>query len=241
MKRFLKYGFLILTFFTSTAIKAQSCFNISAGNDTTISCLQLCLDLKARVPELKTSDNYQVVAIPYNPYPYTSPLGNELTLLYQDDKFSDSFDLPFPFCFYGQIYNRISAGSNGVLTFDVFTNGGTDESYVINSSNTIPFSGGSPNNIGIFYAPRASIFLAYYDMDPRPGESPPEKKIEWRVEGTAPCRKMVISYYHIDYFNSGGCQGTGQLCTMQAVLYEGTGLIDIFYENKPACVGYQGG
>jgi gliding motility-associated-like protein len=105
----------------------------------------------------------------------------------------------------------------------------------------LPYSGGIPNDISIFYAPRASIYLAYYDMDPRSTESPPERKIEWRVEGTAPCRKMVISYYHIDYYNSGGCQGNGQLCTMQAVLYEGTGLIDIFYENKPACLSYQGG
>ncbi len=240
MKKFLLLFFLLIPI-TTLRLSAQSCFSVAAGNDTTISCLDTCINLKARIPDIRTSDTYQVVSIPYTPYPYTSPLGNELTLLYQDDKFSDSFDLPFPFCFYGQVYNRISAGSNGVLTFDVFTNAGTDESYVINSSNTIPYSGGNPNNIGEFYAPRASIFLAYYDMDPRAGESPPERKIEWRVEGTAPCRKMVISYYHIDYFNQGGCQGIGLLCTMQAVLYEGTGLIDIFYETKPACLGYQNG
>lgn len=237
--------FLVLLFlgFSISTLKlsAQSCFNVAAGNDTTISCLQACLDLKVRVPEIKTSDTYQVVQIPYTPYAYTSPLGTELTLLYQDDKFSDSIDLPFPFCFYGQVYNRVSVGSNGVLTFDVFTNAGTDECYVINSSNTIPYAGGIPNDINTFYAPRASIFMAYYDMDPRPFESPPEKKIEYRIEGTAPCRKLVISYYHIDYFNQGGCQGIGELCTMQAILYEGTGLIDIFYENKPACLGYQNG
>lgn len=236
--------FLVLSIFLITSINrlsAQSCFNIAAGNDTTISCLQPCLDLKAMVPNIKTSETYQVVPIPYNPLPYTTPGGNELTALYIDDFFSTAINLPFTVCFYGQNYNQVVAGSNGVLTFDVATNAGTDESYVIAPGNTIPFAGGVPNNIGIFYAPRASIFLAYYDMDPRPGESPPERKIEWRLEGVAPCRKLVISYYHLDYFNSGGCQGTGQLGTFQAIIYEGTGLIDVFYETKPACLGYQGG
>lgn len=221
--------------------RSQSCFNIFAGNDTTISCLQPCLDLKARVPNIKTSDDYQVISIPYAPLPYTTPGGNELTALYADDLFSDSIDLPFTFCFYGQNYNKIVAGSNGVLTFDVTTNANTDESYVIAPGNTLPYQFGFPGDISVFYAPRASIYLAYYDMDPRPGESPPERKIEWRLEGTAPCRRLVISYYHLDYYNSGGCQGTGQLCTMEAILYEGTGLIDVYYENKPACLGYQGG
>lgn len=240
MRIILLLSIIGLAFF-NTAVKAQACFNVAAGNDTTISCLQSCLNLKARIPDIKTTETYQVASIPYTPYPYTSPLGTELTLLYQDDIFSDSINLPFPFCFYGQVYNKISVGSNGVFTFDVATNANKDESYVINSSNNLPYAGGIPDDIGTFYAPRASIFLAYYDMDPRSSESPPERKIEYRVEGTAPCRKLVISYYHVDYYNAGGCQGIGLLATMQAVLYEGSGLIDVFYESKPACSGYQGG
>jgi len=231
----------LLLLFSFNRLSAQSCFNIAAGNDTTISCLQSCLDLKALVPNIKTSETYQVVPIPYTPLPYTTPGGNELTALYADDLFSTAINLPFTVCFYGQNYNQVVAGSNGVLTFDVATNAGTDESYVIAAGNTIPYAGGIPNNIGVFYAPKASLFIAYYDMDPRPGESPPERKIEWRLEGTAPCRKLVISYYHLDYFNGGGCQGTGQLGTFQAIIYEGTGLIDVFYETKPACLGYQNG
>ena len=241
MRRFIQLSLILIFFLASNTIKAQSCFSVAAGNDTTIACTQQCLDLKARIPDIKSTDTYQVTSIPYTPYPYTSPLGTELTLLYDDDIFSNTINLPFPFCFYGQVYRNISVGSNGVLTFDVATNAGKAESYVINNTNTLPFSGGSPNNIDIFYAPRASIFLAYYDMDPSVNQSPPERKIEYRVEGTAPCRKLVISYYHVDYYNQGGCQRTGQLCTMQAVLYEGTGLIDVFYENKPACTGYQSG
>jgi gliding motility-associated-like protein len=234
---------LLFTFF-STALNAQSCFNVNAGKDTTIACTQPCLDLKARIPDVKTTDDYSVVSIPYDPYPYTSPLGNELTLLYQDDKFSETIDLPFTFCFYGRTYNQVSVGSNGVITFDVASNAGTNECYVITRGDQIAYAGGVPNDLTSFYAPKASIFLAYVDMDPRPDFSPRDRKIEWRLEGTAPCRKMVISYYHIDTYH-GEVPGTGTCIknyyTMQAVLYEGTGLIDVFYETKPACTDYQDG
>ncbi|GAB2821487.1 T9SS type B sorting domain-containing protein [Ferruginibacter profundus] len=244
MRKILPAFLLIVFLFSVEKITAQSCFNVNAGNDTTISCLQPCLNLKARIPNVKTTEDYSVVPINYAPFPYTSPLGNELTLLYQDDKFSDIIDLPFTFCFYGQTYNKISVGSNGVFTFDVETNAGLDESYVLDPGDKIFFNGGTPNNIGVYYAPKASIFLAYYDMDPRDQMSPRERKIEWRLEGNAPCRKLVISYYHVDNYH-GEVPGTGtcmkNYCTMQAVLYEGTGLIDVFYEAKPACTAYQGG
>ena len=232
---------LVLFFcFNFNNVTAQSCFNVAAGNDTLLPCNANCFDLKAKVPDIRTTDNYSVISIPYNPLPFTSPAGNELTLLYQDDKYSDSITMPFTFCFYGQTYNKLSVGSNGVITFDVTTNATKDESYVINRADTIPYAAGMPDNITVFYAPRASIFLAYYDMDPRAAWSPRERKIEWRLEGTAPCRKMVISYYHVDYYHeqSPATACANNLCTMQAVLYEGTGLIDVFYENKPTCLSY---
>lgn len=79
-----------------------------------------------------------------------------------------------------------------------------------------------------------------------PATSPAGHKIEWRVEGTAPCRRFVVSYYRISNFDLNGCPdappgGGSNLCTMQAVLYEGSGIIDVFYANKPACTAYQNG
>jgi gliding motility-associated-like protein len=238
MKKFLSV-FLILISASTLRLSAQSCFNVSAGNDTTISCLQACLNLKARIPDVRTSETYQVVSIPYNPYPYTTAGGTEDPLVYDDDHFSDSFFLPFTFCFYGKTYNKICVGSNGVITFDILQNANKIEGYVIAPGDTIWYAGSSPNVQVTYYAPKASIFLAYFDMNPL--TSPPERKIEWRVEGTAPCRRFVVSYYHIGNYDLGGCPNATNLCTMQAVLYEGTGIIDVFYENKPACTAYQGG
>ena len=241
MRKTLLLSLLFLIFSFTTKLSAQSCFNVSAGNDTTISCLQPCLDLKARIPNIKSSEDYRVISIPYNPYAYTTPGGTTDPLVNDDDHFSDSFALPFPFCFYGNTYTKTCVGSNGVITFDVLSNAKKIEGYFMDPGDTIWFAGSAPDIQTTYYAPKASIFLAYYDMNPL--TSPPENKIEWRVEGTAPCRRFVVSYYHIDYYDQpgSGCWNTRQLCTMQAVLYEGTGLIDIFYENKPACTGYQGG
>jgi gliding motility-associated-like protein len=233
MKKIL-FTVLLFLSFTTFKLSAQSCFNVSAGNDTTISCLTNCLTLKARIPDVRTSETYQVVSIPYTPYLYTTPGGTTDPGVDADDRYSDSFDLPFPFCFYGDTYNKLCVGSNGVFTFDVLLNATKIAAFGITATSSLPYSGGSPNTFS-FYAPRASIFLAYYDMNP--ASSPLGKKIEWRVEGTAPCRRFVVSYYRIGYFGTSGCPNNNlaNLCTMQAVLYEGTGLIDVFYENKPAC------
>jgi gliding motility-associated-like protein len=242
MKRFLQCGIFVLLTLYTTKLEAQSCFNVSAGNDTTISCLQNTLDLKARIPDIKTTETYSVISIPYTPYPYKTPGGTEDPLVYADDHFSDSFALPFPFCFYGNTYKKICVGSNGVITFDIANNANKQEAFELNNGDTIPFAGNFPDNPYTFYAPKASIFLAYYDMNPLTSPAPPERKIEWRVEGTAPCRRFVVSYFHIGYYSVGSCPNTAaNLCTMQAVLYEGSGIIDVFYQNKPVCFGSQNG
>ena len=74
MKKILLFSLLAFFLFTHSA-KSQSCFSVAAGNDTTISCLQTCLDLKARIPDVRTTDDYQVVSIPYQPFPFTNPGG----------------------------------------------------------------------------------------------------------------------------------------------------------------------
>ena len=37
---------------------------------------------------------------------------------------------------------------------------------------------------------------------------PPDRKIEWRVEGTAPCRRFVVSFYHIGVYEGTVCGNT---------------------------------
>ena len=100
-----------------------------------------------------------MVSIPYNPYPYKTVTGTEDALVYDDDHFSDSFALPFPFCFFGNTYSKTCVGSNGVITFDIALNANKIEGYFMNPGDSIPFAGNSymkahesPHLCGLIFA-----------------------------------------------------------------------------------------
>jgi gliding motility-associated-like protein len=228
-------------------VHAQSCVPTNLNHTVkTLPCNVNCTSLSFQVPNLKTTDDYVVNTIPYNPFQYiVATGGTEDPNLYNDDKFSTVFDLPFPFCFYNSTYSQAVIGSNGLITFDV-TNSGADCAYRI--PNTIPYPLGTDPNLDFpRYYPKASIMAVFTDIDPTlevsvlpwlPPDpvSMPDRKIQWRVEGTAPCRKFIVSYFHIGTFYwdyEDACPITpAYMNTFQMVMYESTGLIDVFIENK---------
>ncbi len=219
-------------FFTSF-LNAQSCVPTNI-NGTTINllCNQTCTTMVFQVPHLKSTDEYTLATTPYNPFPYLDPSGQESANIYNDDTYGDVVTLPFPFCYYGTTYSSFTVGSNGLITFDV-SNANCSNAYVIPATNpAIPGTGGGGqcSQFATYY-PRASIMPAYSDLDPRLSASPGDRKIMWFVKGTAPCRKYIISFYHIGVFGN-GCPTPAN--TFQIVLHESTGLIEYFFENK-AC------
>jgi gliding motility-associated-like protein len=227
MKKILLVVFLLIC--TATLkLSAQACFNVAAGNDTTISCTQACLDLKARIPDVRTTDDYQVIPIPYQPFPFTNPGGVEFNPTYLDDEWSPVINLPFTFCYYGQNYTKCAVGTNGVLTFDIAGPPpnccGAFNNYFIPAGDLIP---------SITY-PRATIMAPFHDIDPSTATLPqqPDRKMEYIIVGSAPCRKFILNFYKIPYYFC-----PAELVTQQIVLYEGTGIIDIFLKDKPFACG----
>jgi hypothetical protein len=159
-----------------------------------------------QIPDIRSSSTYTVVNIPYDPYPYITANGVEDLNLYNDDKYSSVFNLPFPFCFYDSVYTKAVISSNGLVTFDTSYASCLGAAWYIASA--IPY-GGVFNCTPDDY-PRASIMAAFMDIDPRPASSgplstilssPPDRQIQWKVEGTAPCRRFVVSYFHIGLSN----------------------------------------
>jgi gliding motility-associated-like protein len=215
---------------------AQNCVLTGLNNTSiTSSCNQACRDLTFQIPDLRSTSTYSVISIPYTPYPYLTASGTEDFNLYNDDKYSRVFDLPFPFCFFDSVYRKAVISSNGLVTFDTSYANCAGSGWFIDAP--IPF-GGFPDCSPGDYA-RTSIMAAFMDLDPRPGpaspiaSSPPDRKIQWRVEGSAPCRRFVVSYYHIGAFQMTTCgQNPDSAATFQIVMYESTGLIDIFIQNK---------
>lgn len=237
---------LPLLFFVLTAnqLFSQSCFSTGInGSVINLPCNVACTTLKFQVPHLKSTEDYNLVTIPYNPFPYTTS-GPALTLpcTAQDDKYFDTSFLPFTFCFFGQAYTKCVVSTNGLITFDT-VNAFRGSNYSFTAANTLPSSGSGTNSgtscnnasySGTLF-PRASIMGPYHDINIDYTTSP-NKKMEFRIEGTAPCRRAVISYYQIPMFSC-----SSLLATHQIVIYESTGLIDVYIENKPVCTGWNGG
>ena len=112
---------LVIFLFCLTGIYDYSSAQINTGlNGTVINlpCGQNCISQAFRIPHLKSSSDYTVNTIAYNPYQFVTPGGNEDLNIYNDDRYSLMFDLPFAFCFYDSLFSKVSVGSNGVITFD---------------------------------------------------------------------------------------------------------------------------
>jgi len=61
-------------------------------------------------------------------------------------------------------------------------------------------------------------------------------QIRYQTQGTAPCRRLVVSFTSLPFFSC-----TSTLGTFQIVLYEGTNIIENHITNKPACTQWAGG
>ncbi|MBM3915552.1 MAG: T9SS type B sorting domain-containing protein [Sphingomonadales bacterium] len=191
-----------------------------------LPCGTTCTPVSVRVPHIKQTNTYVMTTPAYQPFAYVTPTGTVVSSIYVDDTWSQPITLPFPFCYYGNSFNSLLMGSNSALTFDI-SRAGLGSGYVISST-----TGAIPNTS---YAPNM-IFGPYHDIDP--SDPSANKKIEWRIEGTAPKRRFIASYNDIPYFGS-SC--TTPRATHQMVIYEGTGIVEVYIQDKPFCSSWNGG
>ncbi len=102
-----------LVFTNSVISQGPGCPNVNAGADASVDCTNTCVDLTASYLQTGETDVYGVSSIPYAPpFPYTG-LTNPISVNV-DDTWSNVINLPFDFCFFGDVYNQIQVGSNGV-------------------------------------------------------------------------------------------------------------------------------
>jgi hypothetical protein len=105
MKSSLLFAFLFLTSYSIVSAQVTGAPSISVGPDIILPCNTSCIDLNAELLEVGNTSSYVVANIPYSPpLAYNTPNGNEV-LTSGDDKWSDVIPIPFPFCFYGDVYN----------------------------------------------------------------------------------------------------------------------------------------
>lgn len=225
MRKILSGLFLLLCAQVNFAQNPATTFTIP-NRIIQLPCGTSCTPINVQVPHIKQTSSYVVTNPAYVPFDYVTPTGTVVSSIYIDDTWSQAISLPFSFCFYNNSFTSLLMGSNSAITFDI-SRAGFGSGYSISST-----TGAIPNT---FYAPNM-IFGPYHDIDP--GLSSPNKKIEYRVEGTAPKRRFIASYNDVPYFGS-SC--TTQRATHEMVLYEGTGIVEVYIKDKPFCTGWNGG
>ncbi|HLG36425.1 MAG TPA: T9SS type A sorting domain-containing protein [Bacteroidia bacterium] len=163
------------------------------------------------------SQCYNVIPVTYNPYPDT---GTVVSLII-DDKYSDSIQIGFPFCFYGDAYTSLVIGSNGIVSFNkAYANGFCPWRIEI----AIPHLS-LPINAIMF--PWVDLFF------------PVGGQVCYALHGMVPNRSFVISFDSVPYFTPTICQGN--FLTSQLILFETTNNIEVHINYKPPCVSWNQG
>jgi gliding motility-associated-like protein len=214
MKKIIVF-FIILSFYNAFS-QGPGCPFVNAGNDVTVGCNNPCTNLTATFHQTGNTNSYTVTAIPYNP-PFSYSGGTPVSVN-TDDVWSGVINLPFTFCFYGQAYNQVVVGSNGVVSFNTsYANGYCPWSF----SSSVP----SPN------LPLNAIFGAYVDIDPSVCGN-----VYYQITGTYPCRVFVFKFNQVCYFSC-----TSLKTSQMIVLYEGTNVIEVYIQNHPVCSNWNSG
>tara|TARA_R110002012_G_scaffold319389_2_gene539686 strand:+ start:72126 stop:75899 length:3774 start_codon:yes stop_codon:yes gene_type:complete len=213
-----KLLFLLITILFTVNNFSQSSF-ISQVKDCATGCSDLTIHFDSPSPTI----NYSVVSIPNNPPASFSGLENQL-FSNIDDIWSDEVILPFTFSFYGESYNSLIVGANGVISFDV-SNAGRINDWLLDAP--------IPNNTNTTFS-QANIFWAGHDVDPSAGDGTHE--IGYETFGTAPNRMFVASFFNVSQFDCADLK-----TTQMVVLYETTNIIEVHILDKSVCQTWNSG
>jgi gliding motility-associated-like protein len=211
----MKKLFTLFSLLISIALNAQHCPEL--GPDQILPCgvgsTVLTADLSqcAAGTNPKQTTNYTVTNIPY-----VAQTNTGTQLFMGDDTQQGPFNIGFTFCFFGQSYTQFYVGSNGWISF-------SPAQPTTFTSNSIP--------TGNALVPKNCIMGPWQDWHPGIGG-----QIKYQTSGTAPCRKLTVSWIGVPMFQCTGNQGTFHI-----VIYESTNIIENHIQDKPACIGWQGG
>ena len=139
--------------------------------------------------------------------------------LVTDDVYTDVVDLGFNFDFYGNTYSKMLISSNGYVTFDT-TNASSYSPWGINAA--IPNPGVEPEN---------AIMVTWQDTDPGVAGA-----IYFGSYGAAPNRVYVVTWCGLAMFSC-----NTDIYTSQLRMFEGSNRIEMYIQDKPICLTWNGG
>jgi len=231
----------LLLLATGTALAqapaATPLLNLQIQTPTFVCAPGNCTDLLAAYTVPKATTEYIVESMPYVPsFPFIG--GTIIPPSAGDDLWSQNFNLPFNFCYYGNNYNQLIVGTNGVISFNLtgWTPGSSGFLYCPWS-----FSGTIPNaNFPI----KNAIYGVYQDNNiaSPPVTNTAVQQVNYYLLDTganaAPNRVFVANFNELPQFQ---CNNSVGLQTSQIVLHEGTNIIEVFVKNRTSCTAWQAG
>lgn len=196
---------------------------IIASNDTTI-CLTTSADITATFDTvLRLTNTYAIQTIPHSPMPTNT--GSQIPGL-TDDVYYGPYPIGFNFCFFGSTWTSFYVGANGWISFTPIPNSATYDPWVTGPIPSLVNGGGQP-------IPRNCIMGPWKDW--YPGSSA-GGTIKFYTTGTAPFRKLVVTWIDVSLFSCTTLHGTFQI-----VLHETTNIIDNHLVTVPQCPGWNSG
>ena len=210
------------------SVLAQNNALVTTNNNVIIPCGSSCVTLSAVVTPAAATTQYTVSPIPYDSL-ICFNCGTQV-LDHTDDLYSVPVNIPFTFCFFGNVYNQFIIGANGMISFNTASSG---------SFNSWQIPGPIPRNTPADV--QNSIMAPWQDVDPTNTGG-----IYYNITGTAPNRTMQISWYRIPMYgdpnsvNLSYCPDT-IFQTQMIVLHETTMSIDINIQSKGICPNWNNG
>jgi gliding motility-associated-like protein len=198
-----------------------------------------CTQLQANYNTLKQTNDYTVTPVVYNPnFPFT---GGTVIQNTSDDSWTQIVNLPFTFCFYGQSYNQLLVGTNGVITFNT-----SGPNYTPGGACRWAYTATIPNADANFI--RNAIFGVYQDTDISTGalsdDTTPNniQNVNYYVLDTgpnaAPNRVFVANFNELPQFS---CHAASGLQTSQIIIHETTNIIDVLISKRSPCLNWNSG
>jgi len=191
-----------------------------------------CTELLAHFSNRGEPTDYIVTPIPYCPsFPFT---GGTVINATGDDTWSPIVNLPFDFNFYGNCYDQVLVGTNGVITFDLVNE------VPLGNCNW-PFTATIPNAA---FPIKSAIYGVYQDTNiaSPPVTNTAVQNVNYYVLDTgpnaAPNRVFVANFNELPQFS---CNASVGFQTSQIVIHETTNIIEVFVNKRTSCTGWNSG
>ncbi len=203
---------LLLLLLLSLSFRINFAQSIIAYPDTVI-CSSEPVWLFTTVDGSYGTEEYTYESVPYAPEPISGTVHNMV-----DDTHVGPFSIGFDFCYFGEVYTQFYIASNGWISF-LTPSGAMDVNWT--PDGPIPDAAAG--------VPKAAIFGTWTDWH----SGLCTNCIFHEVVGTAPNRKLIVSWEDVPLFSCTGFEGTFQI-----VLYETTNQIDNHLTSVDVCAGW---